>query len=285
MVNCTVVNNLADGEISDSYGGGLYSEGEGESIIRNSIFANNSAESSSNGHDIYGPVQSADFNLIRTESGATVNGVKTHNITGQDPALGGLTDNGGQTWTHALQAGSPAIDAGSCEDGDGHQLDVDQRERIRPQGYGCDIGAYEAQPELTLNKAVNNSLPEPGERITYTITIDNDSTVVDAVGGTISDTLPSGVILSGSVLLEPAGAGDVDDSSDVIQVSNLVVESGEQVVLTIPVSVDASEGTKITNTATLACGDITGLRSDSQSIVVTRDTYEVFIPLAVRAQP
>jgi uncharacterized repeat protein (TIGR01451 family) len=214
-----------------------------------------------------------------------VNGVKTHNITGQDPALGGLTDNGGQTWTHAIQAGSPAIDAGSCEDAEGHAVDVDQRGEKRPQGYGCDIGAYEAQPELSLSKAVNDSLPEPGDHITYTVTVDNNSPVVDAVGGTISDTLPSGLSLSGSVQLEPASAGDVDDSTNVIQVTNLVVESDEQVVLTIPVSVEADHGTRITNTATVACGDITDLRSDSQSIVVTSDPHEVFIPFAVKAVP
>ncbi len=57
-----------------------------------------------------------------------------------DPKLGLLQDNGGDTYSHALLNGSPAIDAipeGSCDLGD------DQRGVTRPQGDGCDIGAYE----------------------------------------------------------------------------------------------------------------------------------------------
>lgn len=62
-----------------------------------------------------------------------------------DPLLGLLTDNGGFTLTHALGAGSPAIDAGdptSCPA-------TDQRGFFRPiDGNGdglaiCDMGAYE----------------------------------------------------------------------------------------------------------------------------------------------
>lgn len=55
--------------------------------------------------------------------------------------LDALADNGGATQTHALLAGSPALDAangGSC-------LATDQRGVARPQGAACDIGAYEAE--------------------------------------------------------------------------------------------------------------------------------------------
>lgn len=57
-----------------------------------------------------------------------------------DPRLGPLQDNGGSTWTHALAAGSPALDAGV----EIHCLLVDQRGVSRPQGATCDSGAYEA---------------------------------------------------------------------------------------------------------------------------------------------
>ena len=52
--------------------------------------------------------------------------------------VGPLADNGGPTFTHALMPGSLAIDAagGTCSA-------TDQRGIIRPQGAGCDIGAYE----------------------------------------------------------------------------------------------------------------------------------------------
>jgi hypothetical protein len=70
------------------------------------------------------------------------------NISG-DPTLGPLADNGGPTWTHALQGGSPAIDAGSSA----HCQAFDQRGYDRPiDGNGdglavCDIGAFEFDPD------------------------------------------------------------------------------------------------------------------------------------------
>ena len=58
-----------------------------------------------------------------------------------------LRDNGGQSWlhpwTHRLLSGSPAIDQiplNACDLG-GHP--TDELGTKRPQGRGCDIGAYE----------------------------------------------------------------------------------------------------------------------------------------------
>jgi hypothetical protein len=76
-----------------------------------------------------------------------------------------LALNGGLTRTHALLAGSPAINAGaSC-------LATDQRGISRPQGAACDIGAYEAVapppppsqglPDPVPHKNVN-ALPKSG---------------------------------------------------------------------------------------------------------------------------
>ena len=64
------------------------------------------------------------------------------------PHLVPLADNGGPTLTHALRAGSPAIDAGSCP-----SFMADQRELPRPVDIpvfpnaddGCDMGAFEIQ--------------------------------------------------------------------------------------------------------------------------------------------
>ena len=63
--------------------------------------------------------------------------------------LGRLQDNGGPTQTHALNAGSVAIDlipAAQCVDADDNPLTVDQRGELRPGGMLCDAGAFEAQP-------------------------------------------------------------------------------------------------------------------------------------------
>ncbi len=56
-----------------------------------------------------------------------------------DPRIGALADNGGPTRTHALLAGSPAIDAASATDSPA----TDQRGVARPQGAGDDVGSYE----------------------------------------------------------------------------------------------------------------------------------------------
>ncbi|MGH2582899.1 MAG: choice-of-anchor Q domain-containing protein, partial [Anaerolineales bacterium] len=52
--------------------------------------------------------------------------------------LGPLADNSGPTWTHALQVGSPAIDAitEGC-------ISEDQRNLFRPINGACDVGAFE----------------------------------------------------------------------------------------------------------------------------------------------
>ena len=59
-----------------------------------------------------------------------------------DAGLLGRANNGGPTDTLALRAESPAIDAGT---NDGCPS-TDQRLVTRPQGAGCDIGAYEFVP-------------------------------------------------------------------------------------------------------------------------------------------
>ncbi len=61
-------------------------------------------------------------------------------IVDADPLLGTLAGNGGPTFTHALAANSPAIDAGD----DTVCPPTDQRAAPRPAGDGCDIGAFEA---------------------------------------------------------------------------------------------------------------------------------------------
>ena len=62
--------------------------------------------------------------------------------------LGPLQDNGGPTFTHALLAGSPAIDARNpAAPGSGGNAceATDQRGVARPQGAACDIGAFELE--------------------------------------------------------------------------------------------------------------------------------------------
>lgn len=73
-----------------------------------------------------------------------------------DPRIDALGDHGGPTDTHALLEGSPAVDSGS----DKRCALTDQRGVERPQGAGCDIGAFER--EVKQNKEKEESHPGKG---------------------------------------------------------------------------------------------------------------------------
>jgi CSLREA domain-containing protein len=125
----------------------------GTLIIRNSIVASNSHLGST--REIFftrnapAPI-SQGFNLIGDPGNAIFNGsfdqVGTTALP-LNPMLLPLANNGGATLTHALQAGSPALDRGSS-----FGLTRDQRGSVRPfddpnivnAADGADIGAYEA---------------------------------------------------------------------------------------------------------------------------------------------
>jgi CSLREA domain-containing protein len=94
-----------------------------------------------------GTVNSVGYNLMvqNASPNCIVNGAATMT---SDMKLGPLQDNGGFAPTHALLAGSPAIDFGNpvgCADVVG-VLAVDARGAARSTGAKCDTGAYEKTP-------------------------------------------------------------------------------------------------------------------------------------------
>ena len=134
--NVTIADNSAT-----NAGGGMQIESNFLVSIRNTIIADNSAGIT--GPDVWGSVLSNDYNLIEDTYGASITGSTLHNITGKDPKLGPLTENGAWTSTQALLYGSPAIDSGSCINSYAQTIWVDQRNFNRSSP--CDIGAYENQ--------------------------------------------------------------------------------------------------------------------------------------------
>lgn len=149
LSHVTVTNNNAA-----TYGGGLNNH-DGAANLYNSIVAGNPT-----GGDCNGAVVSGGFNL---DSDATciTNGVN-NDITAADPLLGPLQLNGGgNTETHALLAGSPALDAIPFDSDSCSLLPDDQRGVARPQEEGCDIGAFERQLFTTfLPIILNNPMPD-----------------------------------------------------------------------------------------------------------------------------
>jgi len=150
LYNVTVSANTADADGNDNGdGGGTYSPG-GLTLANTLIGSNTDATGGGTVHpDCSGSVTSEAYNLIANVTGCNISGDTTGNITGVDPMLGPLQNNGGSTFTHALITGSPAIDAGNpggCRDHEDNLLTTDQRGFTRPGGSTglCDIGAYES---------------------------------------------------------------------------------------------------------------------------------------------
>ncbi len=156
LYNATITNNTADSNGDGSgNGGGVYVSGlvSATLTVRNSLVAGNFDSSTGTRHlDCSGVITSEGYNLVEDTTGCTIVGSPFGNITAVSPDLGPLQNNGGDTLTHALLAGSPAIDAGNplgCADENGIDLIIDQRGYARPidgDGDGsarCDMGAFE----------------------------------------------------------------------------------------------------------------------------------------------
>ncbi|MGC2234761.1 MAG: choice-of-anchor Q domain-containing protein [Pyrinomonadaceae bacterium] len=147
IIGSTVVNNRANS------GGGVKNN-SGTLVARNSIIADNIATNASS-HDFAGTLFSQGYNIIENVGGTTIAGSADGNITGQDPKLAPLANNGGPTQTHALLPDSPAIDAA----GTGQVDSYDQRFFSRPgdgdgDGFArADIGAFELRAVMVSNTA------------------------------------------------------------------------------------------------------------------------------------
>jgi predicted outer membrane repeat protein len=132
LTNATITANRAGAA------GGIDHQGSSLTAV-NSIIADNTASVAPN---CGGNITSLGHNL---SSDSACQFDKTGDLQNTDPLLGPLADNGGPTNTHALGAGSPAIDAGD----DSVCGSSDQRgwsRSVDGDGDGsaiCDIGAYE----------------------------------------------------------------------------------------------------------------------------------------------
>jgi CSLREA domain-containing protein len=133
--NVTITGNTADTDANGGGGGGLMAKGTVN--LRNTIVAGNrdlSAPGVGASPDCGGSPTSRGNNLIgdRTGCGFAPRG---GDLTNVKALLGPLANNGGSTLTHALLAGSPAINAGAKG-----VTSADQRGVPRK---APDIGAYE----------------------------------------------------------------------------------------------------------------------------------------------
>ena len=192
LVNDTIAENECFNGLG--CGGGV----EGAATYENDIVANNLAGSTASEEVILsncsGTIATTGVNL---DNGGECDFAAHGGISNTEPLLGPLRDNGGQTETEDLLAGSPAIDSGTfsgCPE-------ADQRGVPRPQGAACDIGAVEHTVPLAGTPVVS-SVTATGATLTGTV-----STLF--IGGVFSyrygPTTGYGASTAGTQLLETPG--------------------------------------------------------------------------------
>lgn len=186
LYNATITANRSDsdGDLA-GFGGGVIASSAAFSAtntlqMRNSIVAGNVSilNSAIDCSSANLTITSFGYNLLGTGSDTDCQftpaaGDQLGTVLGIDPQLGTLSDNGGVTQTHALQAGSPAIDSGNpsaCTDSLSVALTTDQRGFVRPLDGGtgslrCDIGAYETNPLPSADAGADQTV-QFGESVT-----------------------------------------------------------------------------------------------------------------------
>lgn len=208
--------------------------------IRNSIIANGSAPQFPDLYTGSSNVQ-MNFSLLENTSGATFTG--SNNLTGVDPVLGPLANNGGPTQTHKPLTGSPVIDAG--DPAFVPPPTTDQRGFARVSGAHIDMGSVELQAAANLS-VVKTGPPTGvvGQPVTYTITVSNGGPN-SAFGVTVSDTLPPN---STFVAATPSQGSCTDAATVTCSLGTIANGAGA----TIQLQVTPTASGTLTNTATVA---------------------------------
>ncbi len=201
------------GNNAANFGGGMYNTDSSPHIV-NSIFWGNAAsglmDAPAQIANTSGSTPTISYTLVQSSGGSSawvssLGGDGGNNLDADprfrepiDPA-----DAPTSAGNLRLERGSPAIDAGDNRAVSG-PLDLAGAPRI--QGARVDLGAYEAEPLVSLSKAVSPVRVEPDQRVTYTLVLSNSGAVSDSVR--LSDTLPSGVEFAAWGAQGGGGGGD-----------------------------------------------------------------------------
>jgi hypothetical protein len=139
LANSTVAFNRAGG----TRGGGVLTGFDQTTTLSSSIVAGNTA-----GGDAVDLTLGSHADVAGSHNLIEAGGDEFADTIHAPARLGPLRDNGGETRTHALQSGSPALDAGSSP----AALTSDQRGALyaRVVGPAADIGAFELDTAETI---------------------------------------------------------------------------------------------------------------------------------------
>ncbi len=122
----------------------------------------------------------------------------------------------------------------------------------------------EPTSDLEVVKTVNDTTPDVGQQITYTITVSNNGPA-NATGVVVNDLLPSGV----NFVSANASQGSYNNESGIWNVGNL--DNENSATLTIVVTVTGEQGQTITNTVSSSAEQEDGNSqnsADSQAVTV-----------------
>ena len=137
-----VIDSTLSADNAGGVGGGVFNSGSASlagTIVANSVV----------GDDCSGIVTDAGFNLDSDGSCGFTSA--DHSLSGIDPELGVLQENGGPTETESPDLGSPVLDQippEAIRNGTTLCSGTDQRGVPRPQGSDCDIGAVEMERDI-----------------------------------------------------------------------------------------------------------------------------------------
>lgn len=284
----SVFNTTITGNTAASRGGGVYA-GANTFTLANSIVAHNTAGDgqpdviknsagilTSSGGNLIGNGEDT-FNLV-TWAGTDLTGTSASPL---NPLLGPLANSGGPTSTHALLAGSPALNAGLPANVPADTLDLDgDTNSVEPipfdqRGSGftrsigsVDIGAFELQKSVTISPLLSTQAEGSGGGTTnFTFTVARTGDFADAV------TLDWTVTGSG---VTPANAADFAAMSG--QVTLNATEESKVINVTVNADtiVEPNEGFTVTLSnptngyvLTTATADGTINNDDSSTLTLT----------------
>ena len=192
-----------------------------------------------------GTVSDGGYNL---DSGTTCQLSASTDKNGVDPQLGPLQANGGPTQTMAPSATSPVIDAiPAGTNGCGTTVKTDQRGVHRPQGSGCDIGAYETGDVNIQSLSAKPSPVPTGANLTYTVTVANAGAAA-ATGVSMADTLPAGITFTSA----KASQGSCARQAKTVTCTLGSMPAASTASITIIVHVTAASGSNLSDTATVS---------------------------------
>lgn len=282
LFNSTITLNQA------GQGGGVYTDISTNALLfmTNSILAGNvNPGVAPTSPDIFGGIERGGlsgavyigYNLVQSTIGLA--GILApSDLSGVDPLLGPLQDNGGSTYTRAPLEGSPVIDSG--RDPGNPKTMRDQRGQLRPTddpnqanaigGDGSDIGAVEVslaetdEVDLSVSQAFEMAGPvvagSGAGNLVYRVTLTN-SGAKDATGVRLSHalTLPAGVTVDSTT---PGGGSAYDPATGAWTVDNLPAGTSQTLRIVLTVGSSTAIGTDtITSNAMVTATDQTRINT------------------------